>query len=127
MELLTEKIIGCAMKVHNTLGAGFLEKVYENALVYELRKNGLFVEQQKPVPVLYDGRCVGDYVSDIIVERKVLVELKANAGLTEDHTAICLNYLRCADLTVCLLLNFGKPRLQIKRLVAENYDHSNPL
>jgi GxxExxY protein len=125
--LLTERIIGCAMKVHNTLGAGFLEKVYENALVHELRKNSLCVEQQKPIPVVYDNVCVGDYVSDLIVERQVLVELKALAGFTDEHTAICLNYLRCATLPVCLLLNFGKPHLQIKRLVSQYYDPQHPL
>jgi GxxExxY protein len=125
--LLTEKIIGCAMKVHNTLGAGFLEKVYENAMVHELRKNGLFVEQQKPIPVFYDAVCVGDYVADLIVEGKVLVELKAISGLIDEHTAICLNYLRCTKLGVCLLINFGKPRLQFKRLVSDVYDPQSPL
>jgi GxxExxY protein len=125
--LLTERIIGAAMKVHNSLGAGFLEKVYENAVVHELGKMGLTVEQQKRIPVFYDGVCVGDYVADLVVEAKVLVELKAVAGLTEEFTAICLNYLRCAELGVCLLLNFGKPRLQVKRLVGESYDPANPI
>src|ERR1043165_4900092 len=115
--LLTERVIGAAMKVHNALGAGFLEKVYENALVHELGKMGLSVEQQKAIPVFYDGVCVGDYVADLIVEGKLLLELKAIAGLTDEHTAICLNYLRCAKLPVCLLFNFGKPRLGFKRLV----------
>jgi GxxExxY protein len=125
--LLTERIIGAAMKVHNVLGAGFLEKVYENALVHELRKMGLKVEQQKRIPVFYDGICAGDYVADLIVGDKVLVELKAVAGLTDEFTAICLNYLRCTDLGVCLLVNFGKPRLQVKRLVGECYDPANPI
>ena len=126
--LLTEKIIGCAMRVHNALGAGFLEKVYENALIHELHKNGLSVVQQKPIPVFYDGVCVGDYVSDIIVEGKVLLELKAIAGFSNEHSAVCLNYLRCTSLPVCLLINFGKPRLDVKRLVGTNYIHEeNPL
>ena len=124
---LTERIIGAAMKVHNTLGPGFLEKVYENALVYELRKMGLRVEQQKPIPVYYDGHPVGDYIADIIVESMVLVELKATAGLTDVHTGICLNYLRCAKLPVCLLFNFGTPKLQFKRFVSDIYDATNPL
>jgi GxxExxY protein len=125
--LLTEQIIGAAMRVHNVLGAGFLEKVYENALVHELRKMGLKVEQQKAIPVFYDGVCVGDYVADLIVEGQVLLELKAVTGLTEVFTAICLNYLRCTELGVCLLLNFGTPRLQVKRLVGESYDLANPI
>ena len=120
-ELLTERIIGCALKIHNTLGAGFLEKVYENAIVHELSKNGFHVEKQKPIPVFYDGVCVGDYIADIIVEGKVLLELKAFTGFSEEHTAICLNYLRCTSIPVCLLINFGRPRLQFKRLVGESY------
>ena len=124
---LTERIISAAMKVHNTLGPGFLEKVYENALVIELRNMGLFVEQQKPIPVFYEGHNVGDYVADLIVERKILVELKATSGLNDSHSSICLNYLRCAELPVCLLFNFGTPRLQIKRLVSSFYDPGNPL
>jgi GxxExxY protein len=125
--LPTERIIGAAMKVHNALGAGFLEKVYENALVHELRKMGMAVEQQKPIPVFYDGVCVGDYIADLVVEGKVLVELKSVAGFTDVHAAICLNYLRCANLPVCLLINFGKPRLQVKRFVSESYDEENPI
>ena len=90
-------------------------------LVHQLRKEGFFVEQQKPVPIFYDGVCVGDYVADIVVEGKVLLELKAISGFSGEHTAICLNYLRAAAVPVCLLVNFGKPRLDFKRLVGESY------
>lgn len=124
---LTESIIGAAMKVHNALGAGFLEKVYENALVHELREMGFSVQQQCPIPVLYDGICVGDYIADIIVEGKVLLELKTMTGFSNEHTAICLNYLRCTNLPVCLLINFGKPRMEFKRFVGDTYDELNPL
>jgi GxxExxY protein len=113
---LTEKIIGCAFTVANTLGPGFLEKVYENALVHELRKNGLKVEQQRLIPVIYDGVVVGDYVADLIVENQVLVELKAAKGLEDVFTAICINYLKASKLRRCLLINFGRPKIEVRRL-----------
>ena len=113
---LTEKIIGCAFKVLNTLGCGFLEKVYENALAHELRKAGLFVQQQHPVPIYYDGVLVGDYTADLIVEESVLLELKAVQALDEIHEAQCLNYLKATELPICLLLNFGRPKLGLRRL-----------
>jgi GxxExxY protein len=118
---VTEVIIGCAMRVHNRLGVGFLEKVYENALIHELRKAGFNVQQQEPLPVYYDGILVGDFCSDLIVEGKVLIELKAIRALSDEHTAICMNYLRASNLPVCLLINFGQPRLGIKRLVGDAY------
>jgi GxxExxY protein len=111
------KIIGCAFVVLNTLGTGFLEKVYENALVYELRKGGLTVEQQHNVAVHYDGVVVGAYTADLLVENAVLVELKAVNALDAVHRAQCMNYLKATGLGLCLLLNFGNPRLEIKRLV----------
>jgi GxxExxY protein len=111
---LTEKVIGCAFTVSNRLGCGFLEKVYENALAHELRKAGLAVQQQHPILVRYDGIVVGDYVADLIVEGSVIVELKACKDLDDVHSAQCLNYVFATGLPVCLLLNFGKPRLQIK-------------
>jgi len=114
---LTEKIIGCAYTVSNSLGVGFLEKVYENALVHELSKLGLKVQQQKPIRVLYDGVVVGDYFADLVVEDCVLVELKAIKELDEAHKRQCLNYLKATGYRVCLLLNFGRPRVEIKRLV----------
>lgn len=118
LDRITEKIIGCAYTVSNELGCGFLEKIYENALVHELRKNGLQVVQQFAVRVVYDGVVVGDYAADLVVEESVLVELKAVRALDEVHFAQCLNYLKATGLGVCLLLNFGKPRLEIKRIVS---------
>lgn len=114
---LSEKIIGCAFKVHNTLGCGFLEKVYENALAHKLRKNSLSVEQQKPIQVVYDGLVVGDYVADILVESAVILELKATKVIDEIHKAQLLNYLKATGLNLGLILNFGQPKLQIRRLV----------
>ena len=114
---LTQKVIGCSYKVANVLGSGFLEKVYENALTLELRKAGIGVEQQKAIKVYYGERVVGDYVADLLVEDSVLVELKATKALDENHMAQCLNYLKAANLKVCLLINFGRPRIQVKRIV----------
>jgi GxxExxY protein len=118
---ITEKIIGCSFKVLNVLGSGFLEKVYENALAYELRKQGVRVEQQRPIPVYYDGTIVGDFVGDLIVEGQVIVELKAVGEHHDTFTAQCLNYLMATGSPICLLLNFGKPILEIKRYAHPNF------
>ncbi len=112
---ITEKIIGCAYKVGSKLGCGFLERCYENAMVYELRKLGLKVEQQVPLKVWYDDIIVGEYVADLIVEDSILIELKAIQGLEPIHSAICINYLAACHLPLCLLINFGK-RVDIKRI-----------
>src|ERR1700676_1188411 len=117
LDHLTERIIGSALTVSNTLAAGFLEKVYENALVHEHRKAGFAVAQQRGVTVMYDGVIVGDYAVDLLVQESVIVELKAIKAVTEIHRAQCINYLRATGLQVCLLLNFGNPRLDIKRVV----------
>lgn len=114
---ITEKIIGCAYTISNTLGVGFLEKVYENALAHELRKSGLYVEQQYPIRVMYDGTIVGEYMADLFVEDCVLVELKAVKTIDEIHQAQCINYLKATGIRLCLLLNFGTPRVGIKRIV----------
>nr|WP_294505032.1 GxxExxY protein [uncultured Rhodopila sp.] len=114
---LSKKIIGCALVVSNALGVGFLEKVYENAMAHELRKAGLLVEQQHPVTVHYDGVVVGSYAADSLVEKTVLVELKAVTTLDAVHRAQCINYLKGSGLWLCLLLNFGTPRLEIIRVV----------
>ncbi len=113
---ITETIIGCAFKVGNTLGCGFLEKVYENALAYEIRKNGFEAEQQKEIKVYYDKIEVGDYDADILVEGKVLIELKAVKSLDDVHKAQCLNYLKATGIKLCLLINFGNPRVELKRI-----------
>ena len=114
---LSRLVIGCALVVANTLGSGFVEKVYENALAYELRKRGLAVAQQDGIVVRYDGAVVGEYTTDLLVEEVVLVEIKAIVALATVHRAQCLNYLKATGLRLCLLLNFGPPRLEIKRIV----------
>ncbi len=112
---LSERIIGSAFQVSNTLGCGFLEKVYENALAHELRKSALQVKQQVPIKVFYDNAVVGEYFADLLVAEAVIVELKATKDISEAFTAQCLNYLKATKLPLCLLLNFGKPRVEIKR------------
>ena len=111
------RVIGCAYTVLNGLGPGFLEKVYENALAHELRKSGLAVIQQRGLTVLYDGIVAGEYVVDLLVEEVLLVELKTVKTLDETHRAQCINYLLASGMRLCLLLNFGTPRLGIKRLI----------
>jgi len=112
---LTEKIIGCAMKVHSTLGPGFLESVYQKALAHELRKAGLPVECEKPITVQYDGVPVGDFSADLLVENRVMLELKANQGLAPANEVQLVNYLTATGIELGLLLNFGAERLQFKR------------
>lgn len=113
---LTEQVIGCAYRVSNTLGVGFLEKVYENALAIEIAKAGLRVEQQKALNVHYDGRVVGEYIADLLVEGELLLELKAVKSLEDVHVAQCINYLKAAGFPMCLLLNFGTARVQVRRI-----------
>lgn len=115
LNVLTQRIIGCAFTVSNTLGCGFLEKVYENALSHELRKNGFQARQQEPIKVFYDGLVVGEYFADILVDDAVIVELKAVKEVSDAFAAQCLNYLKATGLPLCLLLNFGKPRVEIRR------------
>jgi GxxExxY protein len=117
LNAITEKIIGCGFKVSSTLGVGFLEKVYENALAHELRKNGLKVEQQKRFRVFYDGVEVGYYDSDLVVEEKIIVDTKTVRAFDDIHLAQVLNYLKATNLTLGLLLNFAIPKLGIKRVV----------
>ncbi|MEJ7701524.1 MAG: GxxExxY protein [Pyrinomonadaceae bacterium] len=117
INLITEKIIGCAYKVSNELGCGFLEKVYENALAHEIRKLDLKVEQQKQIKVFYDKTEVGFYETDLLIEDIVLVELKTVKNLDDVHKAQCLNYLKATGLKICLLINFGNPRVDVKRII----------
>ena len=116
---LTQRVIGSAFTVYNTLGYGFLEKVYENALVHELRKAGLHITQQKPFPVFYDGINVGDYVADLLVGDSLIIELKSAKAIDDSHIAQCLNYLKAARLRHGLLLNFGPHRVEIRRLIMD--------
>ena|ERR1039458_2117001 len=114
---LSGRVIGCAFTVLNTLGVGFLEKVYENALALELREAGLSVVQQSGARVHYKDVLVGEYLVDLLVEDVLLVELKAVKALDDVHRMQCTNYLKATGLRLCLLLNFGKSRLEIKRVV----------
>ena len=114
---LTYEINGATFEVNRVLGAGFLEKVYENALLIELKERGLSVECQLPIKVKYKNKIVGDYFADIVVENKIILELKAVESLQKIHQAQLLNYLRATGLKLGLILNFGKPRFEYKRLV----------
>ena len=116
MKQLTERVIQCAFAVSNTLGSGFLEKVYENALVHELHKAGIQVQQQHGITVYYDGVAVGEYTADLLVEGVLLLELKAVKDLDDIHMAQCLNYLKATNLRLCLLMNFAKTKLEIRRI-----------
>ena len=112
---LTEKIIGCFYTVYNTLGYGFLERVYEKAMVRELTDNGILVEAQKPIKVYYKGDIVGDYFADLFVEDKVIIELKSTVSILPEHEAQLFNYMRATDMPMGLLLNFGaKPMIKRK-------------
>src|SRR3979411_855622 len=102
---LTHIIIGCAYKVHNTLGPGFLEKVYENALRIELEKQRLTVKQQQPISVTYDGQLVGEYYADLFVEQRVVVEVKGVQSLVREHEAQLVNYLTATGINIGLLIN----------------------
>ncbi len=116
LDKITERIIACAFNVSNTLGTGFVEKVYENAHAHEMVKDGLRVVQQHPIKVVYDDVVVGEFFADMLVENLILVELKAVTELAEEHMAQALNYLRATGLPLCLLINFSKSRVQIRRL-----------
>ena len=115
-QALTAKIIECAYKVHNKLGFGFLESVYQNALMIELGKAGLSAEAQSPIKVFYEDRIIGDFIADIIVEDKVILELKSVKELHPAHEAQLTNYLKATGIEVGLLINFGES-VQIKRRV----------
>ena len=114
-EELTGKIIGCAMKVHRILGNGFLESVYQNALLHELKKGGLEVACEVPLRVEYDGVVVGEFAADMLVAGKIVVENKAVQKLCAAHEVQLVNYLTATGVDVGLLLNFGSPELEFKR------------
>jgi GxxExxY protein len=122
---LTQKIIGCAYKVHNTLDPGFLEKIYENALRIELEKAGLRIKQQEPIRVIYDGQIVGEYYADLWVDERIVVELKAALALAREHEVQLVNYLAATGVNDGLLINFG-PSVQVKRKFRE-YKPKAPL
>ena len=114
---LTERVIGCAYQVSNVLGSGFLEKVYENSLALELRKLGLTVAQQHSIDVKYEKQIVGEYVANLLVNEAVILGVKAVRKLDEVHMAQCMNYLKATGLRICLLINFGSPKVEIKRII----------
>lgn len=116
---LTSEIIKRFYLVYNELGYGFLEKVYEKAMKYELQKSGLLVERQKPISVYYETELVGEYYADLLVENKVIIELKAAETICEEHENQLINYLKATEVEVGLLLNFGK-KPEIKRKVFSN-------
>jgi len=118
---ITETIVGCAYTVGDTLGAGFLETVYKNALARELHAHGLQVCKHHAIQVYYDHAVVGEYIADMVVEGCVLVELKALRAVEEVHLAQCLNYLKATGMHLCLLINFGAPRVTVKRIVHNRF------
>ena len=114
---LSYKIVGLAMEVHSKLGYGFLEKVYENAMMVLFRREGIDTKQQAPITVYFDGEVVGDYYADILVEDKIILELKAIEKITDVHRAQTLNYLKATGLRLAILINFGRQRLEHERFV----------
>ena len=120
---LTRQIIGCAFEVINDLGSGFLESVYEKAMMVALSDKGLSVEAQKPIAVHFRGKPVGNFSADLLVEKRVIVELKAVKTLLPEHQAQVINYLNATGINVGLLINFGNPRLEFKRFTRSHPVH----
>jgi len=114
---LSYQIIGLAMEVHRKLGYGFLEKVYENSLMILFRREGIRSEQQYPIKVYFEGDVVGNYVSDILIEDKIIIELKCVEKINNIHKAQALNYLKATRMRLAIILNFAKDKLQYERLV----------
>jgi len=123
-EAITKAVIGCAFEVINELGAGFLESVYEKALLLALQQKGVVAVSQQACKVMFRGECVGDFYADILVEGKVIVELKAVKAIAPEHQAQIINYLNATGIEVGLLINFGNPRLEYKRFTrSKDYKH----
>jgi GxxExxY protein len=120
LNTLTEKVLGAVFEVSNTLGAGFLEKVYERALLAELRIRGIRASAQTSLAVNYKGQVVGEYFADILVEDVVVIELKCVERLANEHLAQCLNYLKASGRPICLLINFQKPKVEWKRIMCSD-------
>ncbi len=114
---LSFKVVGLAMQVHNTLGFGFLEKIYENSLMVLLKREGIKAKQQAPITVYFEGENVGEYFADILIEDKIILELKSADNIVNAHRAQTLNYLKATGLNLAIILNFGKERLEYERLV----------
>ena len=122
LEDITYKVIGCSMKVHNTLGNGFQEVIYQRCLAIELQKVGLTFEREKEQPIYYEGIHVGTRRADFVVENKIIVELKAVIDLENVHLAQAKNYVVAYDFSVGLLINFGATSLQYKKIFNPNYN-----
>ncbi len=123
-EAITRVVIGCAFEVIKELGAGFVESVYERALMVALRQKGIAVIAQHPIKVVFRGVCVGEFVADIFVEEKVIVELKAVKAIAPEHQAQVINYLNATGIEVGLLINFGNPKLEYKRFTrSKDFKH----
>ena len=116
---LTEKIIGCAYRVYNKMGFGYLESVYEKCMLIELRKAGFDIESQKPIRIQYEGEVVGDFIADILVNNTVILELKSVRKLVEAHEVQLVNYLVATGKPVGLLINFGETKVAVKRKVKD--------
>jgi GxxExxY protein len=119
LEALVEIVVGAAYEVSNVLGAGFLEKVYERALMQELSLRGLRAATQTPFPIAYKGKNVGTYSADLVVEDRLLVEVKCVEQFSNEHLAQCINYLKASGLHLALLINFRRPRVEWRRVVHE--------
>jgi GxxExxY protein len=127
LDSLSDRVLGAVLEVSNTLGAGFLEKVYERALIRELSLRGLRTTAQASFSVTYKGHYVGDYFADILVEEVLVIELKCVDRLANEHIAQCLNYLRASGLPLCLLINFQRPKVEWKRIVDRFTDSPRPI
>jgi GxxExxY protein len=125
LDSLTERVLAAIFEVSNTLGAGFLEKVYERALLRELALRGISATAQASFAITYKEQYVGEYFGDILVEDVLVVELKCVERLANEHTAQCLNYLRASGRTVCLLVNFQKPKVEWRRIVRGYQDQES--
>jgi GxxExxY protein len=118
-DALTERVLGAVFEVSNTLGAGFLEKVYKRALLAEFQIRGIRAVAEASLSVTYKGQRVGEYFADLLVEDVLVVELKCVEQLASQHRAQCLNYLRASGLRLCLLVNFQKPKVEWKRIISD--------
>ena len=118
-EEITHKIIGCAYRVFNQLGFGFLESVYRKSMVIELIRAGYKVEEEKPLKVYYNGQVVGSFSADLVVEECIVIELKSAQNLVKEHEVQLVNYLKATEVEVGLLINFGK-KIQVKRKIFTN-------
>ena len=127
MTRLTHTVIGLAMKIHRHFGAGYLEEVYKNALVFELERAGVHAEKEVPIRVDYEGVCVGNYVADVIVENRLILELKAVSALVPRHEAQLVNYLAATQIDDGLLINFGSDSLQFKHKYRHYHGSQNPV